>query len=91
MQRHTLQSSWAPSQGKLRELLSLIGVSIETADKRKQVLLEYGQWLSARHMQEDAAVAFLAAGDLQSALTEYQEGNHWRMAMSVAGSVPLYV
>ena len=76
-------------QGKLRELLSLIGDEPEALDKRKQVLGEYGSWLSERHMREDAAVTFMAAGDLEAALQEYQEGNFWRMAMFIAGELPL--
>lgn len=74
-------------QGQLRELLSLVGEEPEDSDKRRAILSEYGNWLSARHKQEDAAVAFLAAGDLQSALAEYTEGNHWRMALSIAGNL----
>ena len=46
---------------------------------------EYGLWLSERHMREDAAVTFMAAGDLEAALQEYQEGNFWQMAMFIAG------
>ena len=63
-----------------------MGEGPQSSAKRKAVLLEYGGWLSESHKQEDAAVAFLAAGDLKSALTQYAEGNHWRMALSVAGS-----
>ena len=72
-------------QGKLRELLSLVGDAPETAEKRKAILDQYGTWLSEKHMREDAGVAFLAAGNLIAALEEYREGNHWRMALSVAG------
>lgn len=75
-------------QGKLRELLSLVGDAPEAAEKRRAVLDQYGGWLSEKHMQEDAAVAFLAAGNLEAALEQYKEGNHWRMALSVAGMLP---
>lgn len=76
-------------QGKLRELLSLVGDAPEALHKRQQVLAEYGAWLSERHMREDAAVTFMAAGDLGAALQEYQEGNFWRMAMFIAGDYKL--
>jgi hypothetical protein len=75
-------------QGKLRELLSLLGDAPEAAEKRMAVLDQYGAWLSEKHMQEDAAVAYLAAGNLEAALVQYKEGNHWRMALSVAGKSP---
>ena len=39
-------------------------------------------------MREDAAVTFMAAGDLEAALQQYQEGNIWRMAMFIAGKDP---
>lgn len=74
------------SQGKLRELLNLVEDSPSNKQKRQRTLQEYGQWLSERQMREDAAVSFLAAGDLEEALREYQEGNHWQMALAVAGS-----
>ena len=49
------------------------------------MLDQYGAWLSERHMREDAGVAFLAAGNLGAAMEQCREGNHWRMALSVAG------
>lgn len=72
-------------QGKLRELLHLIGDSTEAAPKRQQAFREYGGWLSERHLREDAALAYIAAGELQPALTEYKEGNHWQMALALGG------
>ena len=72
---------WFWLQGKLRELLSMVS----DAAKRKQVLDQYGEWLAQRNMHEDAAVAFLAASNLPAALAEYQQGNHWQMALAVAG------
>ena len=62
-----------------------MGDGPEASDKRRQVFSEYGSWLSERHMREDAAVTFMAAGNLEAALQEYQEGNFWRMAMFLAG------
>lgn len=38
-------------------------------------------------MYEDAGVAFLAAGDAESAVRAYQGGGHWRMAFAVAGQL----
>ena len=63
----------------------MIGDGPGTSEKRRKVLVQYGQWLSDKHLLEDAAVAFLAAGDLESAFKEYREANQWRMAMSLAG------
>ena len=37
-------------------------------------------------MHEDAAVAFLAAGDLPAALQSYRAGGHWRMVLALAGA-----
>ena len=55
------------------------------------MLDQYGEWLAQRNMHEDAAVAFLAASNLPAALAEYQQGNHWQMALAVAGEPPVAV
>ena len=38
-------------QGKLRELLKMLGESDEIQEKRRHVLDAYGDWLSARQMK----------------------------------------
>jgi hypothetical protein len=40
--------------------------------------------LSAAQRHEDAAVALLAAGDPNGAISAYSEGGHWRMALALA-------
>ncbi len=73
-------------QGLLRELLSLCPA--DRADRRATVLRAMGASLSQRSMHEDAAVAFVAAGDLHEALHSYRAGGHWRMVMALAGECP---
>ena len=73
-------------QGLLRELLSLCPA--DGAELRATVLMAIGASLSMRSMHEDAAVAFVAAGDLRAALQSYRAGGHWRMVMALAGECP---
>ena len=73
-------------QGLLRELLSLCPA--DRADWRATVLHAIGSSLTKRSMHEDAAVAFVAAGDLREALHSYRAGGHWRMVMALAGECP---
>lgn len=69
-------------QGLLRELLEKLPVS----DKRRaQVLHAYGDALAARNMTEDAAVAYLAAGQLEQCLLQYKLAGQWTMAFVLAG------
>ncbi len=67
----------------LRELLSLCPAG--RGEQRPTVLRAIGASLSERSMHEDAAVAFVAAGDLRAALQSYRAGGHWRMVMALAG------
>ena len=41
--------------------------------------------MSADFLKEDAAVAYLAAGNLEGALLEYKACNQWSMTLSLAG------
>ena len=69
-------------QGLLRELLD----ALPGGDARRARVLEaYGESLAARNLTEDAAVAFLAAGRLEEALTQYKVAGQWRMAFVLAG------
>ena len=71
------------TQGLLRELLSLCPA--DRSEQRSTVLRAVGASLRERSMHEDAAVAFVAAGDLRAALQSYRAGGHWRMVMALAG------
>ncbi|KAL3149903.1 hypothetical protein ABBQ38_013268 [Trebouxia sp. C0009 RCD-2024] len=72
----------ARAKGLLRELLHLVG---ERAEARKAVLEVYGEVLSQRNLQEDAALAFTAAQDLPRALEAYRAAGNWQMALALAG------
>ncbi len=52
-------------QGLLRELLGLLGPDHPL---RRDTLIAYAEDLAERNMSEDAAVAYLAAGDRAKAL-----------------------
>ena len=69
-------------QGLLLELLSLVPNS---PAKRKPVLSALGNDLRERGLHEDAAVAFMAAGDDTQALLQYQAAGQWQMALAMAG------
>lgn len=69
-------------QGLLRELLEKLPGS---DNRRMQVLAAYGDALAARNMTEDAAVAYLAAGQLDQALLQYRLAGQWTMAFVLAG------
>ncbi|BDA44195.1 Elongator complex protein 1 [Coccomyxa sp. Obi] len=72
----------ARDKGLLRELLD----ALPGGDARRARVLEaYGEALAARNLTEDAAVAFLAAGRLEEALTQYKVAGQWRMAFVLAG------
>ena len=70
-------------QGLLRELLSLCPA--DAPERQATVLRAVGASLSERSMHEDAAVAFVAAGDLRAALQSYRAGGCWRMVLALAG------
>ena len=71
-------------QGLLRELL---GALPERGDPRRaRVLGAYGAALAGRNLAEDAAVAYLAAGQGEAALGQYRAAGQWRMALALAGA-----
>jgi len=59
----------ATDHGLFHEMLSQMDAEDE---RRKEVLTQYGYWLKAKGMQEDAGAAFLAAQELNLALDAYQ-------------------
>lgn len=69
-------------QGLLRELLHLVG---DNKQARKAVLGVYGEVLGQRNLQEDSALAFMAAQDLPRALEAYKAAGHYQMVMILAG------
>ena len=69
-------------QGLLRELLALCG---DNEAWRRAVLLALGDALSLRSLHEDAAVAFVAADELEKALLAYRAGGAFQMALALAG------
>lgn len=79
---HSLQTG-CHLQGLLLELLAL--VPEDQLQQRGAVLLALGSSLKARGLHEDAAVAFLAAGDDDQALLQYQASGQWQMAFAMAG------
>ena len=71
-------------QGLLRELL---GALPERGDPRRaRVLGAAGAALAVRSLAEDAALAFLAAGQPERALGQYRAAGQWRMALALAGA-----
>ena len=69
-------------QGLLRELLHLVG---DNKQSRKAVLGVYGEVLGQRNLQEDSALAFMAAQDLPRALEAYKAAGHFQMVLTLAG------
>lgn len=69
-------------QGLLRELLQLVG---DKQQQRREVLGVYGESLGQRNMQEDSALAFMAAQDLPRALQAYKAAGHYQMVLTLAG------
>ena len=53
------------------------------------MLEAYGEVLSQRNMQEDSALAFMAAQALPRALEAYKAAGHWQMALTLAGLTSL--
>jgi elongator complex protein 1 len=51
---------------------------------RRQVHIAAGEELEQRGKHEDAALAFIAAGDLEKALRAYRLGGQWRQALGLA-------
>ena len=52
--------------------------------RRSAVLNALGEQLSAKGKYEDAAITFVAAGDLEQALRSYRLASAWRPAMTLA-------
>jgi hypothetical protein len=46
----------------------------------------YAESLSARNLHEDAALAWLAAGEREAALSSYQEAGEWRQVAPPSAS-----
>ena len=70
-------------QGLLRELLQAVG---DQQPQRSTVLRTLGSSLAGQGRHEDAAVACLAAGDLEPAALQYQAAGEWHMALALAGT-----
>jgi elongator complex protein 1 len=51
---------------------------------RRQVHIAAGEELEQRGKHEDAALAFIASGDLEKALRAYRLGGQWRQALGLA-------
>lgn len=81
----------AVSKDLLRHLLKLVDRDIECGDggsglaaRRSVVVKALGEHLSTKGKYEDAAIAFVAAGDLDLALRSYRLAGAWRPAMTLA-------
>ena len=70
-------------QGLLRELLQAVG---SQQPQRRAVLRALGSSLAGSGRHEDAAVAHLAAGDVEAAALQYQAAGEWQMALALAGA-----
>ena len=66
-------------------MLELLAKIHPEPKKRQPVLRALGQDLRERSMHEDAAMAFVAAGDADEALLQYQAAGQWQMALALAG------
>lgn len=66
----------AKQKGLLHELLAIVDEheSGEDCNKRLRVLQTSGEWLLDQNMHDDAAVAFLAAGETMKAFEAYKYG-----------------
>lgn len=78
----------AASKSLLKHLLALVDSSA-SADpnfypRRHAVLQALGEHLSNGGKYEDAALAYVAAGDLEQALRSYRLASAWRPAMTLA-------
>ncbi len=71
----------AQEQSLLRLLLQLTQGKPEL---RCRVHIAAGEELEQRGKHEDAALAFIAAGDLEKALRAYRLGGQWRQALGLA-------
>ena len=69
-------------QGLLGQFLHLVG---DNKQSRKAVLGVYGEVLGQRNLQEDSALAFMAAQDLPRALEAYKAAGHFQMVLNLAG------
>ena len=89
----------ATSNGLLKYLLALVDASEGTdanggenpgcgehpaSFKRPVVLKAMGEHLSSNGKYEDAALAYIAAGDLEQAMRSYRLASAWRPAMTLA-------
>lgn len=78
----------ASSKGLLKHLLALVDSSVgadpNVSQKRHVVLKALGDQLSTGGKYEDAALAYIAAGDLEQALRSYRLASAWRPAMTLA-------
>jgi elongator complex protein 1 len=73
----------ARQHGLLRSLLSLLKDD-HLADMRRAVHAALGDDLESRNRHEDAALAYVAAGDGEKALRSYRLAGQWRPAMTLA-------
>ncbi|CAD7702171.1 unnamed protein product [Ostreobium quekettii] len=71
----------AKEQGLMRDLLGLVDAD---SNKRKVVLMAYGEWLEGRGMLEDAGTAYLATGREDMAIESYRAAGQWRTALMLA-------
>jgi elongator complex protein 1 len=76
----------AISKDLLKHLLALVESSTEAevTKHRSTVLKALGEHLSGRGKYEDAALAFVAGGELEQALRSYRLASAWRPAMTLA-------
>lgn len=83
----------ARERGLLRQLLALCdsgAVSDKDGQKdvrRRAVLVALGQGLEAGSKNEDAGLAYCAAGAWDDALRAYRAAGQWRQAMVMAGKL----
>ncbi|GFR43049.1 hypothetical protein Agub_g4055, partial [Astrephomene gubernaculifera] len=74
----------ARERGLLRQLLQLYD---SDSEHRPAVLDAYGDQLEGSKRYDDAAVTFMAAGQLEKAMRAYRTAGRWRMVFVLAGQL----
>lgn len=73
----------ARDRGLLRSLLAAVP---ESNARRVEVLRAYAAWLESQQRHEDAALAYMAAGDATSAQRAYRAAGCWQHVLTLAAT-----
>ena len=76
--------AWHP-EGPLRLVSACFAGQADREELRREALAAYAEELERKNMDEDAGLAYVAAGLPERAIEAYMVAGQWRMALALAG------